>query len=80
MAAECHAVLLVYDAAKDNHVSELEEMYKKWNDIFGLGPSRYLVVARKWGGAQPSNRRIIKMGKQLIYSTFHLRIQLNSNN
>ena len=71
MATECHAVLFVYDAAKDDHVNELEEMYNKWIDIFGLGPSRYLVVARKWGEGQPSNKRIIKMGKEHVSLTIH---------
>jgi len=64
MATDCHAILLVCDTTKDDHVSELEEIYKKWNDIFGLGPSRYLVVARKWGDGHPGNKRTIKMGIQ----------------
>lgn len=56
------AVLLVYDVTADAHVAELEELYNIWNNYLELNPSRYLVVARKWGDGQANKKRTIKMG------------------
>ena len=62
LANEAVAVLLAYDITADDHASELEELYNVWNGYLELSPSRYLVVARKWGDGQPNRKRTIKMG------------------
>ncbi|KAI9553179.1 hypothetical protein GHT06_021073 [Daphnia sinensis] len=62
LASDAVGVLLVYDITADDHVAELEELYNVWNNYLELSPSRYLVVARKWGDGQPNRKRTIKMG------------------
>lgn len=63
-------VLLVYDITADDHVTELEELYNVWSNYLQLNPSRYLVVARKWGDGQPNRKRTIKMGISLTLVIF----------
>lgn len=62
LANDAAGVLLVYDITADDHTTELEELYNVWNNYLELSPSRYLIVARKWGDGQPNRKRTIKMG------------------
>lgn len=62
MVNEAIAILLIYDVTSDAQVGELEDLYKIWNSYLELNPSRYLVVARKWGDGQPNIKRTTKMG------------------
>lgn len=57
LAHEAHAVLLLHDVTKEEHIGQLASIYTGWSRFLDLPSSRYLIVGRKWGDERTVNKK-----------------------